>query len=415
MQLHIAENRHPRIGMRLAAAAFGFVQVGAAARAEPAAILVAEWPGGQSQQRLLANQRLEADLLAAVKAQPQFAGVELFVLGRRRIGREDEIEFLLEPKRIAFQAAAAMSLDLRLDAAVKEEIRARPIVKEVHAQRVGKTKIPAFAAVKPVQLLRSFGKIELFRSLCDLGNQELHGPTYVYSDCAPNVKLKMAVLWRKAREILRTSRDFASSGGKRIERENAPEDGEELLVRRGLKHRRNIVPSDGADEHPVGAGRRDRDREPHRVLTRLRPAHRAAGEVGASDDEVEVLQRGDRRAQRTALVGRHEDPAAPLGELRRTLRRLREITQVGRASGEGQDEREASGGAPAIIHALRRRRPWRAWRKTPCTARDRSQAPTWSTCRRAPTRRAAASHAAPRRGAPRRDARGRGRAALGPC
>src|SRR5262249_438673 len=89
MQLHIAENRHPRIVMRIVAAACGFVQVGAAVRAEAAAILVAQGPRRQRQQRLLANQRLEVDLLAAVKAQPQFAGVELLVLGRRRTGREN--------------------------------------------------------------------------------------------------------------------------------------------------------------------------------------------------------------------------------------------------------------------------------------------------------------------------------------
>src|SRR5262249_50808012 len=103
MQLHIAKNRHPRIGMGVVAAAFGFVQIDAAARAEPAALLVAERTRGQRQQRLLPNQRLEVELFAAVEAETQLAGVKLLVLGRRRIGRQHEIEFLLERERVALQ------------------------------------------------------------------------------------------------------------------------------------------------------------------------------------------------------------------------------------------------------------------------------------------------------------------------
>src|SRR5262249_46780036 len=94
MHFHVAEDRHPRIGVRAVAAAVALVQIDAAARAQPAAVLVAERPCRQRQQDLLADERLEIQLFAAVEAQSELAGVELLVLRRARIRRKHEIEFL---------------------------------------------------------------------------------------------------------------------------------------------------------------------------------------------------------------------------------------------------------------------------------------------------------------------------------
>src|SRR5262249_75609 len=150
-------------------AAVALVQIDAAARAQPAAVLVAERPCRQRQQDLLADERFEIQLFAAVEAQSELAGIELPVLRRARIGREHEIQFLFERKRITFKAAAAMPLDRAGDVPLKEEIGARAVILGMHLERLRKAKVLALA-VQSIELFRAFGEVELFRRLGDLGD-----------------------------------------------------------------------------------------------------------------------------------------------------------------------------------------------------------------------------------------------------
>src|SRR5690606_30379987 len=139
---------------RRAAGARVGVAIRPASGTQSTAVLAAHRTGRQREDRLLADERRQVDLVAAVEAEREVLGLELLLdLVRQRLG-EHELERGREREREGLEAARAGAFGDGAAVSLEVQVVARAVVRDVHLERAREAEVVRTGVLETlVQLL----------------------------------------------------------------------------------------------------------------------------------------------------------------------------------------------------------------------------------------------------------------------
>ena len=123
------------------------VEVSATAGAEPAATVFTKRTERKGQKHLLPNERRKIDLIHCIETQRHLISTQLSTLVRLRFRGQDKLKFFLNGEAIAFEAAAATSLNGPSQPALKKYFLAGSIISKAHVEERRKAKVSTLARV----------------------------------------------------------------------------------------------------------------------------------------------------------------------------------------------------------------------------------------------------------------------------